>query len=108
MIGDIDEQRADGLIIGSAGPFYVALNRPTFYLLAGIFLTMAPVIVFFLRDASRPVQLAVSFGISMETGTLAHIWLERVRGMRGVLPWVVHLAVGLLVFAVIVTLVLGV
>jgi hypothetical protein len=67
------EHRADGLTVGSVGPFYVALNRAALYLVSGIFLTAAPLVIFVLRDASTPVRLVVSFGVSMDTGTLAQI-----------------------------------
>jgi hypothetical protein len=102
-----ENQAADGLIVGSVGPFYVALNRATFYLAGAIFLTAAPWIILFIRDAATPVRLVVSFGVSMETGTLVHVWMERVRGMEGLLPWMAHLAVTVVLFGAILALLFG-
>ncbi|MBI2724557.1 MAG: hypothetical protein HYX50_05790 [Chloroflexi bacterium] len=84
---------ADELIEGFAGPFYVALNRATFYLLGVIFISMAPLIVFLVRDQPSGVRIAVSIGVAMESGTLVHVYIERVLGMKGPVPWMVHLAV---------------
>jgi hypothetical protein len=104
---EFQEQRADGLIVGSVGPFYVALNRATFYLVGGIFLIVAPVLILLIRDGSTPLRLAVSFGVSMETGTLAHVWMERILGMRGALPWAAHGLITLALFGLILSLLFG-
>ena len=101
MARETRQQRADGLIIGSAGPFYVALNHAAFYLVVIIFFIAAPIVVFVLRDAGSLVRVVVAGGIAMETGTIVHIWLERVRGWRGAAPWVIHGGVAGAVFAAI-------
>lgn len=95
-------QRGTGTLVeGVAGPFYIALNHATFYLLAGIFVSAAPLIVYLVRNASDPARVVVAFGVAMETGTLVHILLERIRGYPVLLSWIAHALVSAVILALL-------
>lgn len=90
MSGVTREQRAGGLVEGSVGPFYIGFSHATFYLLAGIFATIAPLLIYVIRNSSTSVQVVVAAGLAMETGALAHIYLERVRDIHKLASWGAH------------------
>jgi hypothetical protein len=87
------------LIEGGVGPFYVALNRATFFLVAAIFFAAAPVVAFVLRDAPLALRIAVLAGIALESGAVAHIACERVFHAPARIGWAAHVAVSALVAA---------
>lgn len=104
--GGVHRPASGELIEGGAGPFYIALSRQTFYLLAAIFASLAPLVLYLVRDASIPVHVVVILGVSMESGTLAHIYLERIRRSPVLLGWAAHAAVTAALFAMLAALLL--
>ncbi len=101
MSSAIGNNRTDGLVEGSVGPFYIAFSRATFYLLCAIYLTIAPLLIWVIRDSSTSVRLVVAAGLAMETGALAHIYLERIRDIHKLASWSAHAVVSLVALAVI-------
>jgi len=101
---DASNNRTDGLVEGSVGPFYIAFSRATFYLLVVIYLTIAPLLVYVIRDASTSVRLVVAAGLAMETGALAHIYLERIRDVHKLASWGAHAVVSIAAFGLILAL----
>ena len=101
MSGATSEQRTGGLVEGSVGPFYIAFSHATFYLLAGIFATIAPLLIYVIRDSSASVQVVVAAGVAMETGALVHIYLERIRDIHKAESWGAHAIISAIVFALI-------
>lgn len=89
------------LIEGSIGPFYIAISRATLYLLAAVFFPLAGAALFWLRDSAPAVRIVLAFGIGMETGTLIHIFLEKIRGWPAVGARVAHAAAVALVTVVL-------
>ena len=101
MSGDVSNNRTDGLVEGSVGPFYIAFSHATFYLLTVIYLSIAPLLVYVIRDASATVRIAVAAGLAMETGALVHIYLERIRDVHKAASWGVHAVVSIAALALI-------
>lgn len=84
------------LIEGAIGPFYVALNAPTFYLIAGAYSVVSVVLVLVLRDRTPGLRLALAVFIPFETGLLAHVYVKKLRGWPKRRSTLLHLAVSLL------------
>lgn len=98
----LDEQRIPGghgrlrLIEGRAGPFYVALNAATFYLIAAVYAVASVVLVFVLRDKAQVFRLALAVFIPFETGLLAHVYVEKLRGWPAGRSRLLHLLISVL------------
>jgi hypothetical protein len=93
MKSDVKAHSDGKLIEGGIGPFYVAVNRAAFLLVAGVFFAVIPVVIYLTRDAATPVALAVVAGIALEAGAVAHIMTERVLGFASRAAWLSHTAV---------------
>ena len=104
MSSDVSNNRTDGLVEGSVGPFYIAFSHATFYLLTVIYVSIAPLLVYVIRDASTSVRIVVAAGLAMETGALAHIYLERIRDVHKAASWGAHAVVSIAAFALILAL----
>jgi len=98
-------ERSD-LIEGGVGPFYVALNRAAFFLVAGVFVAIIPVALYLVRDAALPIMITVAGGIALEAGAVAHILLERVMRRPAREAWVAHAIVSAGLAAALVTILL--
>ncbi len=99
--GQSDERdaatRAHGrLIEGRIGPFYVALNEATFYLIAAVYAVASDTPVFVLRDKAQGLRLALAIFIPFETGLLAHIYAEKLRGWPAGRARLLHLVISVL------------
>src|SRR5262245_50232041 len=88
------------LIEGNAGPFYVAMNRATFYLCASIFIITAPIVVYLMRSAPLGWRISVEAGTAIEMGTLLHILVDRVYGWRPLPAWGLHGATAAILFGI--------
>lgn len=95
MRADTEPAERSDLIEGGAGPFYVALNRATFYLIAGVFVAIVPIVLYVIRDAPAPVAAAVALGIALESGAVVHIMIERVMKRPSRLAWSAHIAISI-------------
>lgn len=84
------------LIEGRVGPFYVALNAATFYLIAAVYAVASLALVVVLRERAPLLRLALAIFIPFETGLLAHIYVEKLLGWGRGRSTVLHLLVSLL------------
>jgi hypothetical protein len=84
------------LIEGGVGPFYVAMNAATFYLIAGSYTVATLVLAVVLRGRAPGLRLALAVFIPFETGLLAHIYAEKLAGWPGRRALLLHLAISLL------------
>ena len=84
------------MIEGRAGPFYVAVNPATFYLIAALYAVVSVLLVFLLRDRAPLLRLALAVFIPFETGLLAHIYVEKIAGWSRRRSGLLHLGVSLL------------
>ena len=84
------------LIDGGIGPFYVAINAATFYLIAAVYLVASVALVFILRDRAPGLRLALAIFIPFEVGLLAHIYAEKLACWSRRSAILLHLAVSVL------------
>lgn len=84
------------LIEGSIGPFYVAINAATFYLIAAVYLIATLALVVLLRGRAPGLRLALAIFLPFETGFLAHIYVEKLAGWGRRPATVLHLVISLL------------
>lgn len=88
--------RGGRLIEGGIGPFYVAVNAATFFLIAGVYLVVSLALVFLLRERAPALRLALAIFIPFETGLLAHVYVEKLVGWSKRRASSLHLVVSLL------------
>jgi hypothetical protein len=91
-----DARRGGPMIEGHIGPFYVAMNAATFYLIAAVYALASVGLLVVLRDRAPLLRLALAVFIPFETGLLAHIYVEKLRGWRTRPAMLLHIAVSLL------------
>jgi hypothetical protein len=96
MDQDVDVRRGGPLIEGGVGPFYVAMNAATFYLIAAIYLVASIGLAVALRGRAPLLRLGLAIFIPFETGLLAHIYVEKLAGWSRRGATLLHLAVSLL------------
>jgi hypothetical protein len=90
---------AGGLIEGSVGPFYVALNRATFLLVGAIYALAVVTAGVVLRDLPAGWRVALALGLGFEAGTVAHIFTGRFLGWPRGRTLAVHAGTGAVVAA---------
>ena len=92
-----ESNRGEGpLIEGRIGPFYVAVNAATFYLMAAAYTVASLFLIFVLRDRTPMLRLALAVFIPFETGLLAHVYVEKLAGWSRRRATMLHLLVSLL------------
>jgi hypothetical protein len=94
----VERAQRSNLIEGNAGPFYVAMNRATFYLCSGIFIATAPVVIYLMHDAPSGWRYTIEAGTAVEVGTLLHIAVDRIYGWPPSAAWAVHAGAAVAVF----------
>jgi hypothetical protein len=107
MKADAGRHAGGQLIEGGIGPFYVAVNRAAFFLVAGVFIAVIPLVVYLIRDASTPIVFAVVAGIALEAGAVAHIMVERVLTFTARAAWLSHAAVSVAMASALVLFLFG-
>ena len=84
------------LIEGGIGPFYVAMNAATFYLIAVAYALASVVLAVVLRGRAPALRLALAVFIPFEAGLLAHIYVEKLAGWGRRSATLLHVVVSLL------------
>jgi hypothetical protein len=84
------------LLEGGIGPFYVAVNAATFYLIAATYAVATVALALLLRGRAPGVRLALAVFIPFETGLLAHVYAEKVVGWTKRQATLLHVLISLL------------
>ena len=87
--------RGGALIEGGIGPFYVAMNAATFYLIAAAYAVASVVLAIVLRGRAPALRIALAVFIPFEAGLLAHIYAEKLAGWGKRSATLLHVAVSL-------------
>ncbi len=96
MKTEMPDRRGGPLIEGGIGPFYVAMNAATFYLIAAAYVVASVLLAIVLRGRAPALRVALAIFIPFEAGLLAHIYVEKLAGWGKRSATLLHVAVSLL------------